>query len=638
MENYSVGSLGFSLTGGSQDAVKEIRAVKNGLKQLAKVVDGIDMDALAGKFISMSRVLSPFFKTIRRGSQDLANLNSVLKQLGASRMGKLLAFNQNGTTPESVTAFLESEGAKSRESELKKAQKEAENARKKEAKEQEIAKKQEQKQYKKGLANFKKYFGGISNIAKIIQYRLIRGLLSAITKSLGEASNELARFNSDYRTALSQFNSAGQMASASLVAIAAPLIELITPTIYAIAQGMGNIANQVSIVTANIKGQTKYTKINLDYMKDYLATLKAATFGFDSFNSLGSSGTMAGMFSNEEFDDSAVEKAKASLYSLMGNLSSLLPAIGTIMVFTGSPITGIGLIAAGLGLGIFGAVETFTDIESTVGDKLKAIMKIVNVSLLAVGTIALLAGGPAALPWALPLIIAGGVGLLASIDWDFIPNQVKTVLSLIMTAAGSASLAIGIILCATGVMIPLGIGLIVAGASALGTAVAINADAILDWIKGVWNSIANFFTATVLPFFQKLVNQVINHYVIDRINGIIELINKLPFANFGKIERLNWGGVGGFFANGGMPDVGTLFFAGEAGAEMVFNSSAGTGVANVEQISNAFYAAMVRAFNDGIIGQTGDGNVYIDSDAVGKVVASSRGFRSEANRIGLIKV
>lgn len=50
-----------------------------------------------------------------------------------------------------------------------------------------------------------------------------------------------------------------------------------------------------------------------------------------------------------------------------------------------------------------------------------------------------------------------------------------------------------------------------------------------------------------------------------------------------------------FYANGGMPDKGTLFIAGEAGAEMVYNTPSGqSGVANVQQIEQAMFGALVR--------------------------------------------
>ena len=57
----------------------------------------------------------------------------------------------------------------------------------------------------------------------------------------------------------------------------------------------------------------------------------------------------------------------------------------------------------------------------------------------------------------------------------------------------------------------------------------------------------------------------------------------------GQIENISK------YANGGTPDKGTLFIAGEAGAEIVATSSNGqTGVSNVQQIEQAFYNALVR--------------------------------------------
>ena len=53
------------------------------------------------------------------------------------------------------------------------------------------------------------------------------------------------------------------------------------------------------------------------------------------------------------------------------------------------------------------------------------------------------------------------------------------------------------------------------------------------------------------------------------------------------------------YANGGLPDKGTVFRAGEAGAEIVYNTPSGqSGVANVKQIEQAMYGALVRYGNN----------------------------------------
>ena len=53
------------------------------------------------------------------------------------------------------------------------------------------------------------------------------------------------------------------------------------------------------------------------------------------------------------------------------------------------------------------------------------------------------------------------------------------------------------------------------------------------------------------------------------------------------------------YANGGLPDKGTMFVAGEAGAEMVYNMPSGqSGVANIQQIAQANYNGTIKALND----------------------------------------
>ena len=70
------------------------------------------------------------------------------------------------------------------------------------------------------------------------------------------------------------------------------------------------------------------------------------------------------------------------------------------------------------------------------------------------------------------------------------------------------------------------------------------------------------------------------------------------------------------YKDGGLPDKGTMFIAGEAGAEIVYNNSNGqSGVANLAQIKQAMYQALVE------YGQTQKGDnrplvVYLDGEKV----------------------
>jgi hypothetical protein len=89
------------------------------------------------------------------------------------------------------------------------------------------------------------------------------------------------------------------------------------------------------------------------------------------------------------------------------------------------------------------------------------------------------------------------------------------------------------------------------------------------------------------------------------------------------------------FAGGGIASSGTLFRAGENGAEVVSYLGGGnTGVMNIAQFEEASYRGVSRALYDnrGIFEQEIHGDVYMNGDRVGKVAAS--GVYKEGVRVG----
>ncbi len=120
--------------------------------------------------------------------------------------------------------------------------------------------------------------------------------------------------------------------------------------------------------------------------------------------------------------------------------------------------------------------------------------------------------------------------------------------------------------------------------------------------------------------------------------GISFLITKNPRALLGLGTGIGMfaAGIKGAievnkFADGGVAKTGTLFWAGEAGTEMVYKgSNSGTNVANVQQMEDAFYRALLR--RDAATGGEGV-NLYV------KVVNNGgssdiQAFREQANRQG----
>ena len=94
-----------------------------------------------------------------------------------------------------------------------------------------------------------------------------------------------------------------------------------------------------------------------------------------------------------------------------------------------------------------------------------------------------------------------GVELAATValNWSGLSSNVKSVISTIAAFAGGALLALGVVLTMTGVMLPLGIALIAAGAIALVTSVALNWNKVKDGTSGVLGTILSTASKALLP-------------------------------------------------------------------------------------------------------------------------------------------
>jgi hypothetical protein len=122
------------------------------------------------------------------------------------------------------------------------------------------------------------------------------------------------------------------------------------------------------------------------------------------------------------------------------------------------------------------------------------LLVMVGIALLALGAILTFSG--ANLPLGIGLMIAGAVSLAAAValNWDFVVNKVRGICTELLVIAGAAALVIGLILVCSGVALPLGIGLMASGATALGTAVALNWNYITDKIREILNNIRTMYT------------------------------------------------------------------------------------------------------------------------------------------------
>ena len=177
------------------------------------------------------------------------------------------------------------------------------------------------------------------------------------------------------------------------------------------------------------------------------------------------------------------------LSQIMGVVGGAMVAIGIILIILGSTATGVGFIVAGATslIGSVGALVAFD--VATVENVLKTVTDIASGALLALGIMLCVFNGPT--PVSVGLIAAGAVGLAASValNFDAVKNLIQGSFGGIMALISGALLVIGVVLCFTGVALPLGIGLIAAGAVGLVTTAALNWNTIKEKVSNVFNSI-----------------------------------------------------------------------------------------------------------------------------------------------------
>lgn len=191
------------------------------------------------------------------------------------------------------------------------------------------------------------------------------------------------------------------------------------------------------------------------------------------------------------------------------------------------------------------------------------------------------------LPLGIALIVTGIAGLVTEVvlHWDLIKEKISSFFkenAEFATVGSIAMLVLGIVLVCTGVGLPVGIALILAGVAGLVTVVAFNKDAILEKIKSVWKSIKDFWNKHIAPVFTAkwwgdLAKNAINGFLEWIFNGLNSLIRKLNSFGFDLPEVLGGGRVGfnlseftiPKLAKGGIVPYATTAVIGEAGREAV---------------------------------------------------------------------
>ena len=166
-------------------------------------------------------------------------------------------------------------------------------------------------------------------------------------------------------------------------------------------------------------------------------------------------------------------------------------AIGAILAFSGANVPlGIALMIGGITT--TAATLNWNSINPSIQKAMGGITFTSAIAMLALGAIMAFSG--ANIPLGVGLLIGGATTMWASaaLNWNSMDTQIKQTIGKITAITGGLLLAIGMILALTGVNVPLGIGLIAGGAIVLGSAVALNWDSLKTSISSQVTEIVKF--------------------------------------------------------------------------------------------------------------------------------------------------
>jgi septal ring factor EnvC (AmiA/AmiB activator) len=432
--------------------------------------------------------------------------------------------------------------------------------------------------------------------------RKVRDWMGEVVKSNGEASAALARLKGALLTLAQPLFNVIIPAFTAFVNVLTKVVSVLAAVVSSV---FGTTAKQSAEAAKNLYDEQKALKATGSAAKKAAGQLAS----FDEINKLTSNDSGGGSSSGISPDFSALEKGidlTGKIGEITAFVSASLLALGAILTFSGANIPlGLGLMAAGavglaavakenwdyissqlmarmndiLGdimagggiLAVIGLVLLFTGhvgiglalflagaaafataasfqwggIEQDIKTVIGKITLILGGALLVLGAVLTFTG--VNLPLGIALMAAGAAGLVTSavLNWDKITGTLKPVISKIMTAVGGSLLVLGALFAFSGINIPLGIAMLLAGGASLISVGALNWNAILDKFKEIWKGIKNWWNTDVAEFFtaeywknvmKKIGNGIVSVFygavnvVIRGINWLISKLNTISFA------------------------------------------------------------------------------------------------------------
>lgn len=340
----------------------------------------------------------------------------------------------------------------------------------------------------------------LRRIKELIKSALFFSVLTKAFTSMRNALGDIFGQDKDISSRYEQLKNNLMVIATTVAQTIKPLVTwildkviLITQAIQSVlSRALGKSTSEMQKMATNMNATAKNTKKAGQEAKkatasfDTLQTAVNSSSDSDDSSSAGSSVTPM-----KEFSPEMQEK----IDKITAIVSAALLAIGVILLLSGAHV------GLGLGLMILGAMGLAAVVAANWNSMSKEVKSVIAVLTTIISAAALTLGfilicTCANIPLGLGLLIVGAMGLAAVVKamWNSLPESIQNTIQTILAIIGGALIVIGIILLFTVAGIPLGLGLILAGAASLATAVAADPENFLNKVKSFTNKIGNYFS------------------------------------------------------------------------------------------------------------------------------------------------
>lgn len=526
----SISNLNKSLSRSYSNIVKTgsgLEAIGNGLEKISKVnIESENLTKLAMR-------VRMFNKQLNGSIENVEKLDVAMQKISASKITRrdIGATISEATVKASKTAMGgDTEATKKYTEALKGAKKSADDVtsankkKTKSLKDQTVATKKDSH----ALMNFSKWAkkgtigitGLASGLGRIIRYRIIRAIIANITKAMKEGLETIY----DYSKAIGGIDSSKAQKTLDTIstslatmrsaggAMLASMLNSLLPVINTFSNAIINAMNNVTAFMSALSGKNKYSKAKNVFtafkeeadstVKKASAVAKSLTMGIDELNVLNDSGSGSGGVTDVDtaeetkYIESIIPKnikelsgtfakikkdVEDNIESIKLMLDGAEVVLGVMLLASGHPIVGMGLIAHGV-KNIAEKIQEDTKLSDGVDDMLTEVKDLVKVGtggVLALGLILMKTGTPTTLAWGLGLIIAdiAWIGATSILDSSStLSDDVKKQLDEIMYNIGLRALPLGLMIMvfAPKAFYPIGLGLVIFGVTSIVTHIALN--------------------------------------------------------------------------------------------------------------------------------------------------------------------